>query len=209
MTQQALSKNQLKILEYVKGYLNDNNLSPTVREICLGTGLRSTSTVHENLKHLSDKGLIAYTPGTRRAITMRNEAKSQQEQCVNVPLVGDVAAGQPILAISNIQDCYALPKALVHGTSEGDTFMLRIKGDSMIEIGMFENDRIIVDSTASVSNGDIAVVRVNGDSVTVKRFYREKDRIRLQPENTRLQPIYVDFENVEIVGKVIGLIRNF
>ena len=193
----SLSPNQIRILNFTKKYIDTNKISPTVRDICAGTGLRSTSTIHSNLRILADKGFLSYTPGARRAILLKdtNEADTS-DNTVKVPLMGNVAAGMPILAVSNIQEYYTLPKDLVKGTSTDEVFMLRIKGDSMIEAGILENDYIIVNAAESISNGDIAVARID-------------DRVRLQPENSTMQPIYAEPENVELVGKVVGLIRTF
>ncbi|MBQ9950256.1 MAG: transcriptional repressor LexA [Clostridia bacterium] len=210
MDTDKLTKNQLAILEYIRSYVDANKVPPTVRDICKGTGLRSTSTVHTNLRFLSDNGFVQYTPGTRRSITVSgvDADNSPASTGVSIPLVGSVAAGVPILAVENIQEYYRIPDNLIHGTSRNETFMLRIKGESMIEAGILENDYIIVNSAASVSNGEIAVVRID-DSVTVKRFYLERDRVRLLPENSAMEPIFARPEDVDIVGKVVGLIRNF
>ena len=209
MDTSTLSPTQLKVLNYVKQFISEMHYSPTVRDICAGTGLRSTSTVHTALRTLSDQNFIIYSAGARRAISLCEcEVQETDERMIQVPLIGNVAAGQPILAVQNIQEYYPLPKDLVHGTTDSDVFMLKIHGDSMIEIGMFEGDMIIVNPTLSIANGEIAVVRI-GDSVTVKRFYLDGDKVTLKPENSSMQPIYADANDVEIVGKVVGLIRNY
>ncbi len=205
----GLTETQQKVLNFVRNAIINNNISPTVREICDGTGILSTSTAHNALKVLSERGFLYYKPGTRRAITLPPKTDEHiVESVVNVPVVGDVAAGIPILAVDNIQEYLPLPSNLAGG-AQGRAFMLCVKGTSMIDIGIYENDLIIVNADEDVSNGDIAVVRVGGDSATVKRFYREETRIRLQPENTTMKPIYADLDDVEIVGKVKGLVRRF
>lgn len=209
MQENKLSANQIKVMECVKKYIEVYKFSPTVREICAETGIKSTSTVHLALKVLSDIGLLTYTPGTRRAIQLLQPKEAEyKSESVTIPLVGNVAAGQPILAVDNIQEFYNLPHSIVKSARDDTCFLLRVKGDSMIDIGMFENDMIIVNQSLSVSDGEIAVVRID-DSVTVKRFYREKGRVRLQPENANMQPIYAPLGSVELVGKVVGLIRNY
>jgi len=202
---EGLTRTQQRILEYLKDYINENSFPPTVREICSGLNIKSTSTVHTNLKKLSESGQIKYTPSTRRSITLCTQSG---EGTVPVPLVGDVAAGQPITAIENIVDVYNLPKSMLRGAKENDVFMLTVRGDSMIDIGILDGDMIIVNNSLSVHNGDVAVVRVNGDTATCKRFFREKDKIRLQPENSSMQPIIAGLDEVEIIGKVVGLYRN-
>lgn len=202
---EGLTKTQLSILEFLKEYINENSFPPTVREICSGLNIKSTSTVHTNLKKLTDAGRIKYTPATRRAIVL---CGCEQDNSIPVPLIGDVAAGSPITAIENTVDTYNLPKGMLHGAKENEVFMLSVRGDSMIDIGIMHGDMIIVNNALSVQNGDVAVVRVNGDTATCKRFYREKNKIRLQPENSTMQPIMADLDEVEIVGKVIGLYRN-
>ena len=208
MENNKLSKNQIRILDFIRTFISENNVSPTVRDICAGTGLRSTSTIHVNLKALSEMGYVHYVPGIKRAISLADRSDTQSNKSLHIPLVGNVAAGTPILAVDNIQEFFTLPFGLVKGTSTGDVFMLRIKGDSMIEIDIHENDLIIVNSSESISNGDIAVARID-DSVTVKRFYLENNRVRLQPENSNMEPIYAKPDEVELVGKVVGLIRSF
>lgn len=210
MDTSKLTANQLKVYNCVKSYITEMHIPPTVRDICAGTGIKSTSTVHGALKYLSNEGFLSYAAGARRAITLCacEPVEVTDDGILHIPLLGNVAAGQPILAVDNIQEYYNLPKNLVHSTQEGNTFMLKVQGESMIEIGMYDGDMIIVSQTESVSNGDIAVVRID-DSVTVKRIYVEKDRVVLKPENSSMQPIYADPESVDLVGKVVGLIRNY
>ena len=210
MEAKVLTEKQKKILDYIRHHMETYKFAPTVREICAGTGIRSTSTVHLCLKSLASYGIITYMQGTRRAITLcePEPADNISDKNVQIPVIGDVAAGQPILAVQNIQEYYSLPHDIVRGTKSDGIFMLRIKGESMIDIGMYENDFIIVNQSLSVDNGDIAVARID-DSVTVKRIFFEKNVIRLQPENSAMSPIYANLADVDIVGKVVGLIRNY
>ena len=201
---EGLTKTQLRILEFLKDYIDENSFPPTVREICAGLNIKSTSTVHTNLKKLTEAGRIKYTPSTRRAIALCNSAS---DSSISVPLIGDVAAGMPISAIENTVDTFNLPKGMLHGARENEVFMLSVRGESMIDIGIMHGDMIIVNNALTVHNGDIAVVRVNGDTATCKRFYQEKDKIRLQSENSTMQPIIVNLDEVAIIGKDIGLYR--
>ena len=206
-----LTELQKSILAIIKMSIKENSFPPTVREICIGTGVGSTSTIHSNLKRMTDLGYIKYTPSTRRAIVLCDKAGGGfNAKTVAIPVLGEVAAGMPILAVDNIQEYYKLPPSLLHGAGESDAFILRIRGESMIEIGMFEGDLIVVNSTASVNNGEIAVVRVEGETATVKRFYQEdNDIVRLQPENSAMDPIIVPISEVEIIGKVVALLRQY
>lgn len=206
-----LTERQKRMLDYIKHFVDENGFPPTVREIGDGSGVSSTSTVHANLKRMTELGYIKYTPGTRRAITLcEKSAAGLNSPAVPVPVVGDVAAGTPILAVDNIQEYYKLPTSMLHGARENEAFILTIRGDSMKEIGMLDGDLIVVNSSVSVTNGDIAVARVAGETATVKRFFKENNgTIRLQPENSTMDPIIVPAEEVEIVGKVIALLRQY
>ena len=213
LNENGLTDKQQAILNFIKEYIILNKIPPTIREICSSTGIKSTSTVHLNLTTLSEKGLIYYQKGSRRSISLSNTQPSATDAIANnsvsVPIIGNVAAGTPILAVDNIQDYIALPVELLNGVSKDTVFILVINGESMINAGILNGDYIIVNASASVNNGDIAVVRVGKDYATVKRFYRESDRVKLQPENYTMQPIYAPLCEVEIVGRVIGLIRHF
>lgn len=173
-----------------------------MREICEATGLKSTSTVHGHLTRLEKKGYIRRDPSKPRAIEIVDEEFYVHRNVVQLPLVGKVTAGEPILAVENIEETMTLPYDLV-GTE--DAFLLRVRGDSMIEAGIFDNDIIIVRRQNVAENGDIVVALID-DEATVKRFYKEHDHIRLQPENKAMEPIIV--KDVKILGKVIGLIRR-
>ena len=192
-----LSKSQIKIFEYLKE-CSENGRVPSVREICENTGLSSTSTVHYHLKHLEDKGYIVREHGVNRCIQITGEEKS-----VSVPVLGKVAAGNPIVAIEDIECYVPVPEKLKRGK---ELFALRIQGESMINAGILNDDIVIVNRTPVAENGEIVVALVE-DSATVKRFYKENGHYILQPENDDYEPIIVD--EVILLGKVISLIRNY
>ena len=192
-----LSKSQQKILDYLKE-CSENGRVPSVREICDYTGLSSTSTVHHHLKALEEKGLIVREHGVNRCIQITGEEKS-----VNVPVVGKVAAGEPITAIQNIEFYVPVSEQLKRGR---ELFALRIQGESMVNAGILDGDIVVVHRTPVAENGEIVVAMVE-DSATVKRFYKENGHFRLQPENDSYEPIIVD--EVVLLGKVVSLIRNY
>lgn len=192
-----LSKSQQKILDYLKK-CSENGRVPSVREICDYTGLSSTSTVHHHLKALEEKGLIVREHGVNRCIQITGEEKS-----VNVPVVGKVAAGEPITAIQNIEFYVPVSEQLKRGR---ELFALRIQGESMVNAGILDGDIVVVHRTPVAENGEIVVAMVE-DSATVKRFYKENGHFRLQPENDSYEPIIVD--EVVLLGKVVSLIRNY
>ncbi|MBS4960049.1 MAG: transcriptional repressor LexA [Clostridiales bacterium] len=200
-----ISKKQLEILEYIKSCVNEKGYPPSVREICLAVNLHSTSTVHGHLERLEKKGYIRRDPTKPRAIEILDPANIllPKKELVSVPIVGCVTAGAPILAVENIEDTFPLPIEYVHNE---EVFMLRVKGESMIEAGIFDKDLILVRQQQTAENGDIVVALIE-DYATVKRFFREDGHIRLQPENPAMSPIIVN--DVTIVGKVIGLFRKF
>ena len=201
-----LGKRQIEIYEFIKLYFDKHSIPPTVREIAEAVSLKSTSTVHLHLKELQKRGLISMEPMKQRSITIM---RSEGSRGVLTPLIGDVAAGQPILAYDNIQETFTLPSSLLHGANETEVFMLKVEGESMIDIGILNGDLIVVHNAIGSENGDIVVARVGGDTATVKRIYYEKAGVRLQPENSNMDPIYASYDDVEIVGKVIGLIRRY
>jgi repressor LexA len=202
----GLGKTQQAVYDYIRSFIEERSFPPTVREIGAAVGLKSTSSVHSHLKGLSDKGYIRLNPSMQRSITLTQTNASQAQA---IPLVGTVAAGQPIFAEDNIQEYFPLPSSLLHGAQTDEAFLLRVSGESMIDIGMFDGDMIVVHSGISAGNSDIVVARIGGDTATVKRVFYEKDRVRLQPENTSMSPIYARYDELEIVGKVIGLIRQY
>ena len=203
MTQQALNAKQKLIFDYIKENLRAKGYPPSVREIGQAVGLRSSSTVHGYLTKLESMGYIKRDPTKPRAIDVLDEAPWRNKVMIPVPLVGTVTAGQPILAIENIEETYPLPADLVG--SDDNVFMLTVKGESMINAGILNSDYILVRKQQNASNGDIVVALSDDEEATVKRFYKESNRYRLQPENDSMEPIYA--ENVSIIGKVIGLLR--
>ena len=200
-----LSKKQEQILEFLKEQVQKKGYPPSVREICNAVGLSSPSTVHGHLAKLEEKGYIRRGSAKSRAIEILGDdvTPAPQREMVDVPIIGTVTAGVPILAAENIEDTFPLP---VEYVPNAQVFMLRVKGSSMIEAGIFDRDLILVRKQDTAKNGDIVVALLE-DYVTVKRFYREKDYIRLQPENETMSPIIV--QDVEILGQVIGLFRKF
>lgn len=199
-----LSAREEEILNLLRQGIMENGYPPTVREICAMTGLKSTATVHGYLEKLEKKGYIKKAEDKPRAITIINHEDYYADavEAVLVPLVGEVAAGSPILATENIETSYPLPKEMV---KESDCFLLRIRGESMIEAGILPGDLVLVRRQNAADNGDIVVALIE-DEATVKRFFKEKNQVRLQPENSIMEPIFT--KDVNILGKVIGLLRT-
>lgn len=199
-----LTPRQRQILDYIVQHTEAHGYPPTVREIGEAVNLSSSSTVHAHLKTLEQAGLIRRDAVLTRAIQVvaGNVETHKPKRIVNVPIVGHVAAGKPILAVEEIEDSFPVPRDFLTG---GDGFMLRVKGESMIEDGIMDGDYVIVRRQNVADNGDTVVAMVE-DEATVKRFYKENGHFRLQPANSSMQPMY--FDNVEIVGKVVGLIRR-
>lgn len=183
------------VYNFIRDYVSENGYAPTVREICKACELKSTATAFNYLNDLSAKGII-------RKTDKRNRAVSIKQSTVSVPLIGTVAAGQPIFATENYDGFYSIPDNFFSGD---DLFMLNVHGDSMINIGMFDGDKIIVQKQQTADNGDIVVALVD-DSATVKRFYKRDGKIILHPENDNMEDFI--FDDVSILGKVIGLMRN-
>ncbi|MBR6110063.1 MAG: transcriptional repressor LexA [Clostridia bacterium] len=224
-----MSKNgetRTAVYDFIYNRIKDGKPAPTVREICTALKLKSTSTAHLHLTNLQKEGYIDFDKNLQRTVRLtdsippnskafRKHAAEEKERnrragsSCRVPLIGTVAAGQPILAFDDYQDGYELPKELLRSAEPSETFMLTVDGESMIEAGMYTGDMIIVTRSFEVRDGDIVVARINGDTATVKRFYDENGHIRLQPENSTMDPIIVKRSEVEIVGKVIGLIRSY
>ena len=202
MSEGNITPKQKEILEYIKDQILTRGFPPAVREICEAVNLKSTSSVHSHLETLEKNGYIRRDPTKPRAIEIIDDNFNlTRREVVNVPLIGQVAAGQPILAVENITNYFPIPAEFLNNS---ETFMLNVKGDSMINMGIYDGDMIIVRRQQTADNGEVIVALVD-DSATVKRFYKEDGHYRLQPENDFMDPIIVD--NVEIVGKVIGLIR--
>lgn len=202
---------QQKILDFLNEQVKIKGYPPSVREICAAVGFKSTSTVHSYLEKLKKEGLIQKDATKPRALkivrnnTVEEETKNvySRREMVDVPIIGKVTAGQPILAVENIEDTFPLPLDFVQGST---AFMLRVQGDSMIEAGILDRDFILIKQQSTASNGDIVVALI-GDEATVKTFYKEKGYVRLQPENKYLEPIIVR-DNLSILGKVIGVFRR-
>ncbi len=202
-----LSPRQAAILDYIKEVVAVKGYPPTVREIGSAIGLNSPSTVHGHLNLLEQKGYIKRDPAKPRALEVVDfspYSSSSDKEMVNVPILGTITAGKPILAVENMDDFFPLPIDFIR--SNKDIFILQVSGESMIEAGILDGDHIIVEETPVVNNGEIAAVLIE-DEATVKRFYKENDHIRLQPENSLMEPIIVD--EVKILGRVIGLFRRF
>ncbi len=187
-----------EILQFIRNYIETEEMSPSVREICEGCGIRSTSTVHRYLHMLEADGRIRLPSGKNRAIVLLDE----EEQ--GIPLVGVVAAGTPITAIENITDYIDFEPERHYS---GQLFALRIQGESMVNIGIMDGDIVIVEQTPVAENGEVVVALVDGCEATVKTFYKEHGHFRLQPENDEMEPIIVD--EVEILGRVVSLIRYY
>lgn len=202
MAHEKITPKQQEILEYIKETILKKGYPPAVREICEAVHLKSTSSVHSHLETLEEKGYIRRYPTKPRTIEIIDDCFNlTRREVVNVPLLGTVAAGQPLYAEENIENYYPIPAELL---PNAETFMLRVRGNSMINAGIIEGDQIIVEHCPTANNGEIVVALID-DSATVKRFYKENGHYRLQPENDSMEPIIA--ENVEILGKVIGLFR--
>lgn len=207
MKMTKLSKRQQDILSFIKDEVRKKGYPPSVREIGEAVGLASSSTVHGHLARLESKGLIRRDPTKPRAIEILEidqDIPTPKYSVVNVPVVGRVTAGQPITAIENVEEYFPLPDTLV--PSEEQVFMLEVMGDSMIDAGILDGDYVIVKQQQTANNGEIVVAMTEEDEATVKRFFKEKDFIRLQPENPTMEPIML--RNVSILGKVIGVYRH-
>lgn len=201
-----LSSRQQAILDFIIREVKEKGYPPSVREIGEAVGLASSSTVHGHLARLEKKGLIRRDPTKPRAIEILTEDGHQPVstlRTVRVPVVGKVTAGEPITAVENVEDYFALPEPMA---GNDQVYMLRVQGDSMINAGILDGDYVIVKQQQTANNGEIVVAMTEDDEATVKRFYKEKDHIRLQPENDSLQPFLLS--SVTILGKVIGVYRR-
>lgn len=196
---------QLEVLRYIYDTVDHRGFPPTVREICSAVGLSSTSTVHGHLARLERKGLLIKDATKPRALEITAEGKEKLGiKPKEIPVVGVVAAGQPILAVQDIDEYFPLPPDLENAA--GELFMLKIHGESMINAGILNGDNVIVRKQTSANNGEIVVAMTEDNEATVKRFYKEKGHYRLQPENDTMDPIILP--KVSILGKVVGLYRN-
>lgn len=197
-----ISSKQREILEYIKQEILNKGYPPAVREICEAVHLKSTSSVHSHLETLEKNGYIRRDPTKPRAIEIIDDNFNlTRREVVNVPIIGQVAAGQTLLAVENIENYFPIPTEFM---PNAETFMLKVKGDSMINAGIFNGDKILVQKQSDAQNGDIVVALVD-DSATVKTFYKEDGHFRLQPENDTMDPIIVN--ECSILGKVFGIMR--
>jgi repressor LexA len=200
-----ISSRQQQILRYIQQHMDAHGYPPTVREIGSAVSLSSSSTVHAHLKTLQEQGHIERDAVLTRAIKLTGSGGSEShplhKSVIQMPIIGTVAAGKPRLAVEDVEDVFPLPSDFI----SGDGFMLRVIGDSMIEDGIHEGDLVVVRRQQTADNGETVVAMIDNEA-TVKRFYKEKSRIRLQPANKRMKPMY--FDTVDIAGKVVGLVRH-
>lgn len=203
---EKLTNKQEKILTTIKKFIADNGYSPSIRELCTLCNLSSTATMFVHLKNLTSKGYINQAGSKSRTIELNvpNEYDKKSDNVINVPLLGKVAAGNPIEAIERPNEFFSLPKELIPLKTE--VFTLEVNGDSMINIGIYDGDIVIVKRSNIANNGEIVVAMTDENEVTLKRFFKESNHIRLQPENDYLEPIILN--NVTILGKAIGLYRK-
>ena len=199
---EEIKDRQNEILKFLKTYTENKGYPPSVREICEAVGLKSTSSVHGHLKKLEEKGLIKRDPTKPRALEIMDH--SNKKEMINIPILGKVTAGLPILATENIEDSFPLPLDYIKHDKE--LFMLNVSGDSMINAGIFNGDLAIIERCNTALNGDIIVALIENEA-TLKRFFKEKDYIRLQPENDHMDPIIVD--ECSILGKLVGIFRTY
>ena len=203
MSYGKISKKQSEILEYIKSEILNRGFPPAVREICEAVHLKSTSSVHSHLETLEKNGYIRRDPTKPRAIEIIDDSFNLvRREVVNVPIVGKVAAGQPILAVENVENYFPIPSEYMPNT---DTFLLHVDGESMVNAGILNGDYVLVSKQSTAQNGDMVVALIE-DSATVKTFYKENGHYRLQPENDYMDPIIVDGD-LQIMGKVIGVFR--
>lgn len=203
---EKLTRKQEEIMTEIKKFIAEKGYAPTIRELCNLCNLSSTATMFVHLKNLTNKGYINQTENKFRTIELNvfNEYDKKNENVIETPLLGKVAAGNPIEAIENPNEFISLPSYLVGNNTE--VFSLTVNGNSMINAGIFDDDIVIVKKQKTANNGEIVVAMTDNNEVTLKRFYKEKNHIRLQPENDALEPIILD--NVTILGKAIGLYRK-
>ena len=205
MSYGKISPKQTEILEYIKSEIINRGFPPAVREICEAVNLKSTSSVHSHLETLERNGYIRRDPTKPRAIEIVDDNFNlTRRELVNVPVVGRVAAGEPILAVENVENYFPIPAEFMPNSQ---TFMLNVKGESMINAGILDGDQILVQQQSTAENGDIVVALID-DSATVKTFYKEDGYYRLQPENDTMEPIIVK-DDLKILGKVLGVFRFF
>lgn len=200
-----LNQRELEILFFIKRFIESKSYPPTVREICTGCNIKSTSTVYYSLEKLESTNYIRKDASKTRALEIvpqDDDILMLKKKTVDVPIVGHVTAGAPILAVQNIEDTMPLPIDFV---SNKELFILKVKGESMINVGICDGDYVIIEKTNSARNGEKVLALID-DEATIKTFYKEKDRYRLQPENDNMEPFY--FDKVDILGKIVGLYRK-
>lgn len=200
-----LIKRQEMILKFIKEQQLIKGYPPSVREICNSVGLKSTSTVQSHLNKLEKLGYIRRNPTKSRTIEILDSINEINQEIISIPVIGQITAGEPILAEQNIEEYIPLPANLVKGN---DNFILKVKGESMINAGILNKDYVIIDKINYADNGQIVVALINGEHATVKRFFKENKMVRLQPENDFMDPIILDEKNIEIIGIVKGVFRN-
>lgn len=202
-----LNDKQILVLEFLKNHVNDKGYPPAVRDICSAVNIKSTSTVHSYLKKLEKFGYIKRDEEIPRGIEILNKDEEiQNSTTINLPLVGNVSAGMGMFAEENIEEFIPLPSNLVKGN---DSFVLKVKGDSMINAGILDGDYVIVDKKNIANNNQIVVALMNNESATIKRFFREDNKIKLQPENDFMNSMYFDVNEVNLLGVVTGVFRAF
>lgn len=207
MSPVTLYKRQKQILDYISQYIQKNGTSPTLQEIADAMGLSSLATVHEHLEALAKKGVIRKFEGAVRGIEILDEKISATLQGIELPLIGYIAAGKPIEAIENTLETVTISPDLVSKVKR--CYVLQVKGDSMIDEGIFDGDYVVIQQQKTAENGDIVVALLDNGFATLKTFYKEKGRIRLQPANKKMDPIYADPKTIQIQGKVTGVVRKY
>lgn len=201
MTERSNNR-QSQIYNFIKSQIKQKGYPPSVREICTAVGLRSTSTVHSYLEKLERRGFIKRDATKSRTIEVIE--KSQKKEMIEVPIIGTITAGMPIIAVENIEDYFPLPMDYIKNKRE--LFMLRVKGESMVDAGILDGDLSLIEKVHSAENGDIVVALIENEA-TLKRFFKEKNHIKLQPENKNMPPIIVD--DCKIIGRLIGIYRQY
>ena len=202
MSKGKITAKQQEVLDFIKSQILERGFPPSVREICQAVNLKSTSSVHSHLETLEKNGYIRRDPTKPRTIEITDDIFAlMRREMSQVPILGEIAAGQPLLAEGNVEDYFPIPLEFMPSK---ETFILKVKGDSMINKGILDGDMVLVEESPMVSNGDMAVVLLE-DGATVKTLYKEKDHVRLQPENDHMEPIIV--KDVLVLGKVIGVFR--
>lgn len=196
---------QHQILDFIKQYIEANGTAPTLKKIAEAIGVSSLATVHEHLQALQEKGLIKRKGGKARAIELTETELHFNHESFDVPILGFIAAGQPIQVFTDPNATMSIPKDMASGKKR--TYVLQVRGESMIEDGIFDGDHVVVEQTESASNGEIVVALLDNGMATLKRYFKEATRVRLEPANAKMQPIFV--KNVRIQGKLVGLIRKY